>query len=244
MISKLKHLIKKSYAAKIVLLFFMFILCIFMTGIVYMGIQLIQEMLFVPEDYLAFGMSDSGNKLVLIFEVEFIIIFSVLIAKAFKLFRFEKLMSIITNKRKRIRYVAGAVVVNILLLLLCIVSVTVVANDGIYVRNIRHVNAKHYEFNQVEKVLAGYHTEGRKKGIFYYTVVMDDTKNIELMDCAPKESDSIHTYTWLETVDQYIMENHVVKVVDQVSKKDKYDYAKRYIDTFERIMKNGTKGKL
>lgn len=231
------------------LVLFSLLVALFLTFFLFFIIDKIQYWLFVPKDYLAYGMSYIGIFSILFFELEIIAFIFNLLRSKLNINYIDDIFSVVISIIPKKIVTPIVVSLNIIAILLIFTSLITVTNENIRVFSMKNFSWEEYEYTQIQKVETGYFSKGRRTGEFYYKVTMDDGKRINLIDCAQKEeiklkdgsivkADEINTYLWIKIVDQYIMDNNVEKVTDEQYKTNKYNYDQIYIDLFNEIINN------
>ncbi len=126
-------------------------------------------------------------------------------------------------------------------------SLTYVTTDEIVVLRPWNIYGEHYNYNEVEKIEAGFGNESfalyehKKEGSFYYKITLDGTDKVF---CAPSVNKNIEeykdTYIELEIFDKALTELGIAKY----SSKDGYEnyvvdeYDDYYLERFLRIIEN------
>ncbi|MNS95995.1 hypothetical protein D3C72_1302760 [compost metagenome] len=237
---------KKEYT---ILVLFSLILALVMTFFLFFIIDKIQVWLFVPKDYIAYGMSYTGVFAILFFELEIIAILFNFLRTKLNISYIDDIFSVIISFIPKKIIIPVITLANLFAMIFIFTSLITVTNENIRVFDFRSINWRNYEYDQIQKVETGFFSKGKRKGEFYYKVTMDNGKDINLIDCSQKEviklrngdvvnADEINSYLWIKIVDEYIMENKVNKISDDYSKTNTYDYDQIYIDLFTGIMNN------
>lgn len=232
-----------------VLVLFSLVLALFLTFFLFYIIDKIECWLFVPKDYIAYGMNYVGLFSILFFELEIIALILNFLRNKLNINYIDDIFSVVVSIIPKKIVIPIVVLLNIIAIISVFTALISVTNENIRVFNIESLNWKNYDYNEIKKVETGFFSKGRRKGEFYYKVTMDDGKVINLIDCSSKEviklrsgevinADNINSYIWIKIVDQYIMENKVDKISDYNSKTTTYDYDQMYIDLFKEIMEN------
>lgn len=222
----------------IYMLLSMFIVLVLSLAIL-VGIAKLQEIIFVPKDYLMFMFKPPYSHLFLFFEIEIIVVF---ISKLYKKVKNVEWKWADTFLRFLKKNIVATVILNIILLYLCITDITVVTKNQITDYNFYNPKGTTYCYNDISKVQAGFKDKGKlfnisqkNTGDFYYIVRFKDDNKINFYQSNSAFED---TYLELEIFDKLIMNTGNV---EKSSSSDNYElcyFDQRYIDRFLRIIKN------
>jgi len=204
---------------------------------VFVGITKLQEIIFVPGDYLMFMFKPPYNFFFLFFELEIIVVFFSKLYKRVKNIEWMWAAELCNFMKK---HIAASIIFNIVLLYVCITSITVVKKDQIIDYNFYNPIGITYSYNDISKVQAGFKGKSLKvfkghAGEFYYIVSFKDGKKINFYQANSAFED---TYLELEVFDKLIMD---IGKAQKISSSDNYefcDFDQKYVNRFLRIIKN------
>lgn len=131
------------------------------------------------------------------------------------------------------------ILLNILVLSSSLFSSTFIYEKHMVVRSPLHVAGVSYALEDVVKIETGYSHAKKENGTFYYNLTMKDAYVLEVNACYPRDpyiEDNM--YSWLQALDQRLMDMSPQKIVDLESEKNSYDYADKYKVIFNSIMLN------
>ncbi len=202
------------------------------------GIIKLQEIIFVPRDYLMFVTKPPYSYIFLFFEVEVFVVFISKLYKKVKNIEWKWTDQIFSFVKKNI---IGVIILNIVLLYVCITGITVVTKNQITDYNFYNPTGTIYSYNDISKVEAGFKGKSFNRfkgqaGDFYYIVNFNNGKRINFYQADSSAFED--TYLELEIFDKLIMGNS--KVLKE-SSSDNYQFCyfdKRYVDRFLRIIAN------
>ena len=227
---------KKKTKGTIPLLISM-IVGIILTLAIFAGVAKLQEVIFVPKDYLMFMFKPPYSYMIFLFEFEII---AILVSKIYKKvnnieweWAFELIGFIKKNK-------ITAIVINIVLLYVCVTGITVVTEDKIVDYSFYNPRGTVYYYEDISKVKAGFKGKlfnifPKNAGDFYYKVTFKDEKEVNFYQAQSAFKDS---YLELEIFDELIMNEGKA---EKESSKENYEFCtfdQRYIDRFLRIVDN------
>lgn len=154
-------------------------------------------------------------------------------------------------RSKMIKYIKTAfitVFVVLFCLCCCLINVTYVTEENIIVRTLLHPGGNKYDYEEIEKVEAGFGTkrialfESNRRGEFSYKIYLD---NRTIVFSAPSTNETIeryneNTYLELEEFDERLMNIGIHKDADkEYSKYCELD--DEYVERFVRIVENQSK---
>lgn len=208
---------------------FIFIITIF----IFMGITSIQQMIFVPKNYLMFQFKEPYSYIVFFFEIEVLVIFIAKIYKYVKNVEWKWAHEVLSFAKRKFKLV---IILNIILLYLCITGITVVTKTKIIDYSFYNPIGKTYSYYDISSVKAGFYGKSRRKtGEFYYIVTLKGDKKIDFYQ---SNSDLTDTYLELEIFDKLIMNTHKIKKESSRKNYELCDLDKKYVDRFLRIVEN------
>ncbi|WP_027625722.1 MerR family transcriptional regulator [Clostridium lundense] len=207
---------------------------------IFAGITKLQQVIFVPRDYLMFMFKPPYSYIFLFFEIEILVIFISILYKKVKNVEWKWAAQLFDFLKKNI---IKTIILNIVLLYAAITGITVVTRNQITDYNFYNPMGTKYYYNDISKVQAGFEGKSFKifressgrAGDFYYIVTFKDGKKINFYQANSPFED---TYLELEIFDKLIMST---SKVEKVSSKDNYQlcyFDKRYVDRFLRIIEN------
>ncbi len=199
-----------------------------------MGINLIQEKLFIKGEYLTFLIKSPYSYLLFV-------ILLIVGSKIVMLFLRDKKFS---SMKKGLPLWSK---IDILLLLaiipliyIILTSVVVVTKDGIYDYSFYNLKGNKYSFSDVKYVTTGFIDSGRNKGEFFYNIQLKNGVKLKLAHPSMTQPSEQYDYdTWQEYVDidKYIMNSGAEK--DSSEKGSKYiKMDKKYIDKLLNVVRN------
>lgn len=200
------------------------------------AISLIQDALFVPQDYLLFTY-DSPTKyliFVIIFGVD-IIVYGLLSSKA----KWNKgtFYELFPGKLKR--HKAAILLSFAVILYLTVPNVTIFTNNTIRHYSFYNLSGKEYAYKDIVSVDTGVYGKKipfiRDKGQFYYIVKFVDGTRVDIMDIGDENSDD--TYLQIENIDRKVMDQGAQKK-SSLANIDLLKLGKVYVDRFRRIIQN------
>lgn len=205
--------------------------------LIFVGITKLQEVIFVPKDYLMFMFKKPYSYMFLFFEIEILVVFISIIYKSIKNIEWKWAAELFSFAKKNI---VATVILNIVLLYVCNTGITVVTKNKIKDYSFYNPTGTTYLYNDIFKVQAGFKGKSLKvfrghAGDFYYIVNFKDGKKINFYQANSAFED---TYLELEIFDKLIMKT---SKVEKESSKENYqfcDFDKRYVDRFLRIIEN------
>jgi hypothetical protein len=200
----------------------------------YIGISLLQQKLFIKEEYLTYLIKCPYSYL-------FFVILIIAASRIGMLFsREEKFYS--TNKGLSLwlKFDKFLILTIIPLIYILITSVVVVTEDGIYDYSFYNLKGNKYSFSDVEYVNTGFVDSGRNKGEFFYNIQLENGKKLKLAYPSMTQPSEKYDYdTWQEYVDidKYIMNSPAQK--DSSEKGSKYvQMDKIYVDKLLHVVRN------
>lgn len=204
---------------------------------VLVGITKLQEIIFVPRDYLMFVFKPPYSYIFLFFEVEILVVFISKLYKKVKNIEWKWADQLFSFVKKNI---IATIILNIVLLYVCITGITVVTKNQITDYNFYNPTGTIYSYSDISKVKAGFKGKSFNRfkghaGDFYYIVNFKNGKKINFYQANSAFED---TYLELEIFDKLIMRNSKVQ---KESSSDNYQFCsfdKRYVDRFLRIIAN------
>lgn len=204
---------------------------------IYIGINMLQLVLFVPKDYLMYLFKEPYIKFIFFFEFEVLVILGFLVYKKIKVIQWQWTNDLYVYAKKHI----GAItILNVVLLYICITGITVVTENKITDYNFYNIIGTNYSYDDITKVEAGFkgrtlNTFKGEAGEFYYFVTFNDGNKKNFYGASGNFED---TYLELEMFDKLIMGTG--KVIKE-SSSDNYEFCnfdQKYIDRFLRIIEN------
>ncbi|WP_025029057.1 hypothetical protein [Caldalkalibacillus mannanilyticus] len=213
---------------------------------IHLLIVVLQERIFLPEEYLMWTHNYPASMLILlyigIFYVGAILLFPHRFKTLSKTSPFSSLIKFYKQKRKR--FYSTFLLVNIVLLYAITFSVTVITEQKVIDYSFLAPQGKEYAYSDIAKITTGVH--GKKsalpyhyyKGQFYYILELIDETKVELDD-ARGLNDRDHRFI-LEELDQRLVDMGIPKEssmehFDMIS-----DLGQVYKDRIENILKNTT----
>lgn len=214
----------------------MILLAVVFSIVIMIGIQFLQEKIFVPDSYLMFQFKTPYSYFFLFFEIELIVyLVNKLLKSTYKEENVSLYISVFHFMKK---HKIALVVLNLVVFYMCITSIVVITKEEMTDYSFYNPKGTVYQFSDIEKVETGFKGSTLKvfkshRGEFYYRIAFGN-KKVDLYQAASKYED---TYYELELFDKILMDRNIPKVssTDNI----KYnDLAKRYVDRFERIIEN------
>jgi len=217
--------------------FLISILAIVLTISIFVGIGTLQEVIFVPKNYLMFMFKPPYSYFIFFFEIELI---AFLISRVYKKIKNIELKWTVDLCNLAKKNIIATIIINILLLYVCITGITVVTENKIIDYSFYNPMGTTYTYKDISKVEAGFN--GKKFGIFpkgagdfHYTVSFNDGNKVNFYQANSEFED---TYLELEIFDKLIMDTGNI---EKTSSKENYelcDFDQRYVDRFLRIIDN------
>lgn len=201
----------------------------------FIGISKLQEVIFVPSDYLMFVFKPPYTYLIFFFEIEILVVFISKVYKKVKSVEWKWAVQLFGFVKKNI---TATVILNIVLLYVCVTGITVVTKDHIVDYNFYNPTGSTYSYDDVAKVDVGFkgksfNTFKGNAGDFYYNVSFKDGNRINFYQANSPFED---TYLELEIFDKLIMSTDKAQ---KESSSDNYELCyldQKYIDRFLRII--------
>lgn len=201
----------------------------------FIGISKLQEVIFVPSDYLMFVFKPPYSYLIFFFEIEILVVFISKVYKKVKSVEWKWAVQLFGFVKKNI---TATVILNIVLLYVCVTGITVVTKDHIVDYNFYNPTGSTYSYDDVAKVDVGFkgksfNTFKGNAGDFYYNVSFKDGNRINFYQANSPFED---TYLELEIFDKLIMSTDKAQ---KESSSDNYELCyldQKYIDRFLRII--------
>ena len=224
----LRHIV--SFICYILLITVMFI--IFMGF--YIGINLIQEKIFVKGEYLIYLIKSPYSYLL------FVILIIVASRIGRLLSREKKLSSMNKGLSLWLKIDKFLILTIIPLIYIILTSVVVITEDGIYDYSFFNLKGNKYSFSDVEYVNTGFVDSGRNKGEFFYNIELKNGTKLKLAHPSiPQPSDKYNYDSWQEYVDidKYIMNSGAKK--DSSEEGSNYvQMDKIYVDKLLNLVRN------
>jgi hypothetical protein len=214
-------------------------LIVFFVGIM-LVISVIQDTLFVPEEYLIWTFNSPYSGLVFVFETYLIAIYFYIFKKDFR----ESWKNKAFFKKYRKPLIAAFTAVTILLLYAVITPVSVVTNDKIINHSLLFPQGKEYSYNDIVKIRTGVYAKGRssffghRKGDFFYIIELNDGTIIDLAEVGQPRNDEDERFI-LERLDRKLVNLGIPKE----SSMENFEYTKKnlakiYTDKIRSILEN------
>ena len=204
--------------------------------LIMIGIQFLQQKIFVPNSYLLFQFKAPYSYFFLFFEIELIVY---LLNHFFKS-RYRKeafpLETSVFHFMQKHKIVFA--LLNLIIFYMCLTNITVITEEKMIDYSFYNPRGTVYQFSDIEKIETGFKGSTlkffkRHQGDFYYTISFDN-KKVDLYQSVSEYED---TYYELELLDEILMDKGIPK--DSSTDNIQYnDLAKRYVNRFERIIKN------
>lgn len=219
-----------TYLLGVLGIFFGFIICI----------GLIQERLFLQQDYLMWIFKFPLSRLVFIYELYLVCIFFYIFNKDVK----WSIKKILNNRYKNLTK-STFIIINIILFYSIVFNVTVIATDKIVNYSFFSPRGKEYTHEDVVKINTGVY--GKKlyipfthsKGDFYYIIELKDGTKIDISESGGFNS--------IEEDPRFIIEKlditYVDRGIEKISSMENFEYStehlgKTYTDKIKNILQN------
>ncbi|MBO3444366.1 hypothetical protein [Clostridium sp. CCUG 7971] len=199
-----------------------------------MGIELLQQKLFIKEEYLISLIKYPYSYLLFV-------ILAIVASKIGMLFSGEQKF-FTTNKGLSLwlKFDKFIILAIIPLIYIILTSVVVVTEDGIYDYSFYNLKGNKYSFSDVEYVNTGFVDSGKKKGEFFYNIEFKNGKKLRLAYpslTTPSEKYNYDSWQEYVDIDKYIMNSGAKK--DSSEKGSKYvQMDKIYVDKLLHVLKN------
>ncbi len=192
------------------------------------GLQQLQQTLFVPDSQMIWVFRSPWSILVFVFEIELILLAFALLIKAFP-------------AKKGRYYLVILVLINVVLLYGCITGVSVADETGITRHSVLAPQGTQYTFEDVVKVETGFRGKlfgwipGRGTGDFYYKLHYSDGS---VEDWGESNSEATEeSWAWMLLLDQWLMEAGVAK--EGSTENSQYcQMDQEYVDILIRVVEN------
>lgn len=201
-------------------------------------IDKLQELIFVPDEYLLFMFKPPYPKFISFFEIEMIIFIIQALYKRNKYSEWKWVAGIFNFIKKNILIVVG---LNLFIIYMCISGITVVTQDKIVDYSFYKPSGEIYSYNDISKVETGFKgksfgvfNRNKNAGDFYYIANFNDGTKVDFYQAS---SPYVDTYLELEIFDDLIMKTDVEKI-SSADNSQYCDFDQRYIDRFLRIISN------
>ncbi len=198
------------------------------------GIDLIQEKLFVKGEYLIYLIKSPYSYLLFVI----LIIVASRIGMLFS--REEKISSMNKSLSLWLKIDKFLILTIIPLIYIILTSVVVVTEDGIYDYSFYNLKGNKYSFSDVEYVNTGFVDSGRNKGEFFYNIEFKNGIRLKLAHPSMARPSEKYDYdSWQEYVDidKYIMNSGAKK--DSSEKGSNYvQMDKIYVDKLLNVVRN------
>ena len=218
---------------------FSFLAIIVLTLGIYIMIGLLQDWLFVPNDYLIWIFKYPTNNLIFIYQLYAFVAFFCLFNKDFKEYIIERFKNSVYKKQ----FIATFMIFNIVVFYIIMTSVTVIRSNAIIDYSFLSPQGKKFSYSDIVKINTGVYGKNyvpfsHSKGDFFYVIELRDGTEIDLNDVGGSGNDIDH---------RFIIEELDVKLVNMgISKQtnlDNFEYvtedlAKNYTDKIKNILEN------
>ena len=176
-------------------------------------IAVLQEKIFIPEDYIIWIFKSPLSRLVFIFELYIIFGFFLITKRDVRIF-FKKLC--------KKRFIAGFALLNIFILYALLFNVSVIKNNEIIDYRFLSPQGVKYSYNDIVKIDTGIY--GKKmylpfthsKGDFYYIIKLKDGTKIDLAEMGGSKDDQDPRFI-IEKLDSYLVNMGVSKTASMPS---------------------------
>lgn len=197
-----------------------------------MGIELLQQKLFIKEEYLTSLIKYPYSYLLFVILAIVASKIGMLLSGEQKFFTTNKGLSL------WLKFDKFMILTIIPLIYIILTSVVVVTEDGIYDYSFYNLKGNKYSFSDVEYVNTGFVDSGKNKGEFFYNIEFKNGKKLRL--AYPSLTTPSEKYdSWQEYVDidEYIMNSGAKKDSNEEgSKYVKMD--KIYVDKLLHVVRN------
>lgn len=198
------------------------------------GIDLIQEKLFVKGEYLIYLIKSPYSYLL------FVILIIVVSRIGMLFLREEKFSSMNKGLSLWLKIDKFLILTIITFIYIILTSVVVVTEDGIYDYSFYNLKGNKYSFSDVEYVNTGFVDSGRNKGEFFYNIELKNGIKLKLAHPSMARPSEKYDYdSWQEYVDidKYIMNSGAKK--DSSEKGSNYvQMDKIYVDKLLNVVRN------
>lgn len=222
-----------------VLYVFSFFAVIVLTLGIIMIIGVLQDLLFVPNDYLIWIFKYPTNKLVFIYELYAIIAFISVLNKDFREYIIERYKRSAFKKQ----FIATFMIFNIVVFYIIMTSVTVIKSDGLIDYSFLSPQGKKFSYSDIVEINTGVHGKNyvsfsHSKGDFFYVIELRDGTEIDLNDVGGSGIDIDHRFIIeeldIKLVNMGIPKNASMENFEYVTK----NLAKTYTDKIKNILEN------
>lgn len=193
-------------------------------------IGVVQERIFLPDNYLMWVFKYPLSAFIFIYEFYIIIIIIFMFNKSFRDFIMISFKREFIRKYKKL-IISVFLILNIVLMYLIITNVAVITNDKIINYNFYSPKGKQYNFNDVLEIEAG--VSGSRvnfpythysKGDFYYIIKLKDGIKIHLTDVGGTNGEDPRFI--IEKIDQQL----VSLGINKISSMDNFEYCTEHLD--------------
>ncbi|MFK9090717.1 hypothetical protein [Bacillus salipaludis] len=219
---------------------FALIAIIIITIGIFIVISIVQELLFIPKDYIIWIFKSPYSGLVIIFETYLVVGFFYIFNKGLR----EVWKKGAIFKKYRKLTIAAFTTFNIILLYTIITAVTVVTKDQIINYSFCSPQGKEYSYDEIVKIQTGVYGKGRtsifthSKGDFFYIIELNDGTKIDLAQVGGTKNEEDERFI-LEKLDMRLVNMDI----DKESSMKYFEYSKKglakiYTDKIRSILEN------
>lgn len=203
-------------------------------------ISIIQEALFIPNDYLIWIFKSPYSGLVIIFETYFIAVFFYIFSKNWR----EAWRNGGIFKKYKKQVIAAFTIFNIILLYTITSAAAVITKDRIIDYSFFSPNGREYSYNDIVKVKTGVYGKGRvslfkpSRGDFFYIIELKDGTKIDLAQVGGVKNDQDERFV-IEKLDRQLVNMGIPKESSmEYFEYTKKNLAKIYTDKIRNILEN------
>jgi len=188
-----------------------------------------------------FWVSNGSFQLIFILELLFIIIWSVVLSRMYKIqFMTEHVYSKIMEIMKK--YKTLSVLGVIILMYAVVIDTTYMTSESIAVKRVFAPFGKTYSYSDIIGVNTGMYGSKQsffvdESGSFYYEIVLNDGTKIDLSEFSGANAKECDVYVLIEEFDEEIMKNNISKV-SSVDSLAYCDFDKQHKERIEKIIMN------
>lgn len=192
-------------------------------------IGVIQEKLFLPQEYVMWIFKSHYSRLVFIYELYFIFGFGYIFNKHLREFILW-VINLRKNfiKRHKMSFIFTFIILNIVLMYTILYNVTVITNNKIVNYAFLSPQGKEYEYNDIVKIDTGVYAKKaftHSKGDFYYIIQLNDGTKIDLTEMGGVKNDNDPRFIIEKLDSQYVNMG-----IPKVSSMDNFEYCTEHLD--------------
>lgn len=224
-------------------IFLLVVAVIFTLGI-FILINEIQEMLFVPDDSLMWTFNYPASLGIFIYEVYLILGMVYVFCKKFRsIYKEFRPRNVFMNKNRRSKF-RIFIAINVMLFYMIISSVTVITENRIIDYSFLHPQGQVFNYDNIIKINTGVYGRNSlipmkySKGEFFYILELKNGQKVHLNRvCGTKDDE--HDFLVIRRIDDKLVNRRTLKVSSMGNFERTTDYLdKIYTDKIQDILKN------